>query len=222
MTFTIHRLQFSPSLIPTSATMVMVALTLYLGHWQQGRAAEKRGLQAQYDARASEPSIALTPQATNPEFRYRQAVAEGEWLSSGQVYVDNKVNHEVAGFHVITPLKIDNAGTYVLVNRGWIPRGKTYPLPPKVETPAGHVRVTGLLSVPTSRFLELSSQAVQGNVWQNLTIDRFRDASKLDLLPFVLLASEAVAPLEAVSELPDAREGKHVEYMLTWYSLAAT
>ena len=44
----------------------------------------------------------------------------------------------------------------------------------------------------------------------------------LDVLPFVLLAQDAVPALEKIAERPDARADKHVEYMLTWYSLAAT
>jgi cytochrome oxidase assembly protein ShyY1 len=38
----------------------------------------------------------------------------------------------------------------------------------------------------------------------------------------VLLAQDAPPPLEQVAERPDARADKHIEYMLTWYSLAAT
>jgi surfeit locus 1 family protein len=59
-------------------------------------------------------------------------------------------------------------------------------------------------------------------VWQNLDLLRYREVTRLDVLPFVMLAANAVPPLEKVEERPDARAEKHVEYMLTWYSLAAT
>ena len=42
------------------------------------------------------------------------------------------------------------------------------------------------------------------------------------MLPLILLEKRTGAPLRPVSELADARVEKHVEYMLTWYSLAAT
>ena len=224
MILTIQRLQFrfSPSLLPTLAALATVALTVYLGQWQQGRAAEKRGLQAQYEARAHEPAVVLDATSRDPALQYRQAVGEGEWQGTNQVYVDNKVKHERAGYYVITPLKLAGSTTYVLVNRGWIARTASYPLPPKAETPTGQVKVAGLLSVPTQKFLELSPQSVQGEVWQNLTVERFREATKLDVLPYVLLTQDTAAPLAAVSEKPDARVEKHIEYMLTWYSLAAT
>jgi len=130
-------------------------LTVYLGNWQQGRAAEKRGLQAQFDVRVGEPPVLLDSRSRDMELRYRQAVAEGEWLVAKQIYVDNKVNHEVAGYHVITHAAEAGqaSGTYVLVNRGWIPRGPILSAALLwVEVPSGHVRITGQLSVPTSRF----------------------------------------------------------------------
>lgn len=224
MTLTFQRLQFrfSPSLVPTLAALAMVALTVYLGQWQQGRAAEKRGLQAQFEARAHEPVVMLNANSRDPALQYRQAIAGGEWQEANQIYVDNKINHEQAGYHVITPMKLAGANTYVLVNRGWIARTASYPQPPKIDAPAGQVSVTGTLFIPTQKFLELSPQSVQGAVWQNLTIERFREASRLDVLPYVLLMQDTTAPLEAISEKPDARVEKHVEYMLTWYSLAAT
>ena len=76
--------------------------------------------------------------------------------------------------------------------------------------------------LPGNRFLELTQETIQGRVWQNLTIERYRVATGLDVLPLVLLAETATPPLKPVSAHADARAEKHVEYMLTWYSLAAT
>lgn len=222
MNFSFPRLRFKPTLVPTLAALAMVFVTGYLGHWQQERAAEKRALQREYDIRNAQPPLRLDTRTRDRAMRYRQAVAEGEWHAPGQIYVDNQVKHEVAGFHVITPLKLQGVEGYVLVNRGWIARGPNYPLPPVAAVPAGRVAVIGQLTIPSDRFMELSANSIQGPVWQNLTIERYRAATKLDVLPFVLLAHDAPPPMEPIVERPDARADKHVEYMLTWYSLAAT
>ena len=222
MSFAYQSLRFRPRLVPTLAALLVFVLTGYLGSWQQERAAEKRILQREYDARSRQSPVTLDAMTRDPALRYRQALAEGEWHGAGQIFVDNQVMHATAGYHVIAPLKLPGGNSYVLVNRGWIARGTTYPLPPDVDLPAGPVSVSGKLSLPSSRFLELSPQSVQGKVWQNLTIERYREVTHLDVLPFVLLAGDARPPLEGISERPDARADKHVEYMLTWYSLAAT
>ena len=42
--------RFAPRLWPTLAMLFFVALTVWLGNWQSGRADAKRALQARYDA----------------------------------------------------------------------------------------------------------------------------------------------------------------------------
>lgn len=215
-------MRFTPSFMPTIAALLAVALTAYLGHWQQGRAAEKRAAQQETEEKNILSPVRLDARTRDAAMRHRRAIAVGEWQATGQIFIDNQVNRGIAGFHVITPLKIADTDTVVLVNRGWIARDATYPLPPSAKVNTGLVSVSGKLWVPSTRFLELSSQSVQGAVWQNLTIERYQKATHKDVLPFVLLAQDAAAPLETVTARADAGADKHVEYMLTWYSLSAT
>lgn len=217
------RIRFTPTTVPTLAALCVVCVMVYLGSWQQQRAAEKRALQAEFEIRAKAAPLALGAAIVDPvSFRYARATAHGEWLANRQIYVDNKFDNDAVGFHVVVPLRIAGTDRYVLVNRGWVARGGNYPSPPLVTVPGGPVTVEGVLTLPTERFLELAPATTQGKVWQNLTIERFRSSSGLDVLPLVLLASTAAAPLKPVLERPDARAEKHTEYMLTWYSLAAT
>jgi surfeit locus 1 family protein len=216
---------FHPRLIPTLAALGALAATLYLATWQQGRAAEKRALQTAYEQRSTMPPLTLSGADARMDAqsaRFRHATVSGEWLASGQIFVDNKFEQNAVGYHVLTPLRIAGTQRYVLVNRGWVSRGVNYPLPPNVAVESGEVNARGTLAVPTSKFLELGRDTVSGSVWQNVTIERYRAATKLDVLPVVLLASPADAGLRVVTEQPDAGVAKHVEYMLTWYSLALT
>ena len=223
MLFRFSEIRFVPTLVPTLAALGVLCLMLYLGHWQQGRAVEKRALQAEFESRAAALPVALGAEIRDPlALRFYRARTQGEWMASEQIFVDNKFDNETVGFHVITPLKIEGTNRYLLVNRGWVPRAASYPAPPSIPVPPGSATVEGVLMLPSARFLELSEATVQGNVWQNLTVERYRTMSGRDVLPLVLLANTATAPLKPVSELPDARAEKHVEYMLTWYSLAAT
>jgi surfeit locus 1 family protein len=225
-----REISFTPSLLPTLAALTAVVLTSYLAIWQQGRATEKRALQAEYSARTQAEPIVLSSsleKVKEPnEYRYRLTRARGEWQAAKQIFIDNKFSDSgAAGYHVITPLKIANSNSVVLVNRGWIARTASYPVPPEAKPSAGEVELQGQLTVPSKRFLELSANALQGNVWQNLTIERYQQAMKMDVLPWILLVSKISPPstgLALQSERPDAGVEKHVEYMLTWYSLAVT
>ena len=223
MPLRLSRIRFTPTFVPTIAALCALSVTIYLGQWQQARATEKETLQAQFDSRNAASPIVLGANITDPlAFRYTRAIARGEWLPSGQIFLDNKFDSDTVGFHVITPLKMEGTNRVVLVNRGWVARGTSYPVPPSVPVPQGLVTVEGVLVLPGTRFLELNQATIQGSVWQNLTIDRYRRVSGRDVLPYVLLEKGGATALIPVTERPDARAEKHVEYMLTWYSLAAT
>lgn len=224
----ISQYRFAPSLVPTLAALVALALTIHLGTWQKGRAAEKRALQSEYDQRVNlTPLELLTANDISVSASYRQATAVGTYDAAGQFFVDNKSEGTTVGYHVITPLRLaaPNTNRYVLVNRGFVPRAATYPLPPSVDVPIGEIKAVGMLVNPSSKFLELSGDkvnAISGNVWQNITVKRYVEQTKRDVVPLILLANPTDAGLKAQTERPDARVEKHVEYMLTWYSLAVT
>ncbi|HXZ50129.1 MAG TPA: SURF1 family protein [Usitatibacter sp.] len=200
-----------------------MALTVSLGRWQAHRAQEKEARQALYEARMAEPAVRLTG-ATGPAdtLLFRHVRATGRWIADRQVYVDNRVHLGRAGFEVVTPLEIAGTKEAVLVNRGWIARTGAYPRPPRVPVPRGEVEVTGLATVPPAHFLELSSDVIEGSVFQNLSIERYRAWSGLPVLPVVILADPPGGGLAAVAERPDAGVAMHRQYEFTWFLLAAT
>ncbi|HEX3098625.1 MAG TPA: SURF1 family protein [Usitatibacter sp.] len=213
---------FTPGLVPTLAMAALVALTVSLGVWQKHRGDGKERLQALYEARMSQAPLRLAGPVASPDaLLFRRVAARGRWLARGQVYIDNQVHAGRAGFAVVTPLELAGGEGAVLVNRGWIERDASYPRAPQVAVPEGTVDVEGLATLPP-RFLELSPDVIQGSVFQNLTIDRYRAWSGLAVMPFVVLADAPGPGLAALHERPDAGAAKHREYELTWFLLAAT
>lgn len=207
----------------TLAACLVVALLLSLGRWQLNRAGEKEARQALYDARLGETPVVLTGSVPAAgALMYRRVRAVGEWIAGGQFFIDNQIRDGRAGFNVITPLRLEGRAEAVLVNRGWIARDAAFPRAPGVAVPGGRVEVTGLATRPPARYRELSADTVSGDVWQNLSIERYAAHSGLSLLPVVVLADSAAPGLKAVSEKPDAGVAKHHEYALTWFALAAT
>jgi len=210
-------------MVTTLAAVAFIALTVSLGLWQVGRGEEKAVRQSLFDSRLREAPLRLTGGVpTADALLYRRVAARGEWIPERQIFVDNQIRDGRAGFHVVMPLKIEGSPAAVLVNRGWIARDARYPEAPPVSVPRGPVEVHGLATRPPARFLELSPQVISGNVWQNLSIERYRERSGLDLLPVVVLADPPAEGLAAVRETPDAGIAKHHEYALTWFSLALT
>ena len=216
-------MSFQPRLLTTAAALAFVALTVSLGNWQRHRAEEKRERQATLEAREREAPVVLTGAVEDPQpLLYRKVRATGTFVAARQVFVDNQVVAGQAGFSVVTPLRLRGASDVVLVNRGWIARDGTYPRAPGVPVPAGDVTISGVATQPPARFLELSGDTVAGNVWQNLSIARFRGITGLPTLPVVILADATTPGLVPVHERPDTGIERHVEYELTWFALAAT
>ena len=191
--------EFVPGPLPTLGAVALIVLTVSLGNWQAARAREKTALQALYEQRLREPAVPL----------------------GAQIFIDNQTRDGRAGVAVVTPLRLAS-GDLVLVDRGWIGRDAHYPAAPAVPVPAGHVEVPGVAVLPPRRYLELGSATVTGNVWQNLSIERIGATRREPVLPFVVAADTAPASLAVVRERPDTGVERHVEYKLTWYSLAVT
>lgn len=204
--------------------MLFLALLVWLGLWQAERAEEKQGRQALLEARMAQAPLSLTGSVPSAEpLLYRRVRAAGEWIAEGQVFLDNQMHAGRVGFHVVTPLRLQGRSEAVLVNRGWIARDtRQYPRAPQVAVPAGMQEVHGLATVPPARYLELGAETIAGNVWQNLSLARYRERLRIDVLPIVVLADEPAPGLAAVRETPNAGVAKHREYSLTWFALAAT
>jgi surfeit locus 1 family protein len=182
----------------------MIALTFSLGRWQTQRGDEKAVRQAMLEARAREAPMVIGDSPGPAEaLLYRHVRVTGQWIPEGQV--------RVAG-----------GRRAVLVNRGWIARTADYPRAPDVPVPSGEAHVEGLAALPPARFLELSSETVSANVWQNLSLARYAERMRMELVPVLILAEPPAHGLVAVHERPDTGIERHREYALTWFSLAAT
>jgi surfeit locus 1 family protein len=213
--------QFRPGLWPTVAAVVVVVITILLGNWQARRAEVRGAMQAQFaDVVLQAPLQLRRATDITPELRYRRVVAEGEYLADRQLWLDNRTYQGVAGFYVLTPLRLDD-GSHVLVNRGWIAATAQHTAPP-VLPPAGRVTVTGLLNQSPPSFLELQHVAPAGPVLQNLDLAELARVSGLTLAPLVLeQAGETPDGLIRDWPAPDSGREKNISYMWQWYSFAA-
>jgi len=216
--------EFRPRFIPTLATLCVMIITFSAGRWQLNRVAEKEGLQSLFEQTQQLPAVNLAQPIVNATtLRYRVLVTDGQFLPDKQIYIDNREHEGRAGYHVIAPLAITGSGAVVLVNRGWVERGRNYPVAPDVEVPSGRVQVLGTGALPSMKFLELSDQAIAGKVWQNLTFERVSAALGLKVLPIIVLQqNNKTGALSPVVEQPDFKIGVHRGYAFQWFALTAT
>jgi surfeit locus 1 family protein len=192
------------------------ALTLSLGNWQSGRAEAKRELQARYDAALREAPIHVGRSLLDRDsVLFRKLEAEGVFDDAHTILLDNRVLDGVAGYHVLTPLRIDGGPRAILVNRGWIATGRSREHVPSPPTPPGRVRLEGMAADPRTRYVELAATAPQGRVWQNLDFERYAATTGLDLQPVLLLqTSDAPDGLRRSWPRPDTGVDTHRQLCL--------
>jgi surfeit locus 1 family protein len=220
------RISFRFRPIPFVATVLLVALGVSLGNWQERRAAEKIALQAKLSARAAEAPLAIgaAPLRAAP-LEYRHVTVTGQFVQSYPLYLNNRPQDGRAGFHVLMPMKIAGSNMHVLVARGWVPRNaaEVAKLPP-YATPAGTVTIDGIVKTSVGHIMQLGTpEPVRpGAIVQNIDPAQFAAASGLALQPFFIEQSGANADgLVRAWPAPSVGVEKHQGYAFQWYALAA-
>ena len=185
---------FRPSLIGTLATLALIPLFIHLGMWQYNKAMAKQTLQHQYEVNAQQQDAELPNDFKNLEdLRYKNILVRGEYLTQYQIFLDNQVEGEEAGYHVITPLQLRERHQVILVDRGWIPALANHSDLPNVETPIGEQEVRGQIWLPSQKFYTLKSDDVGSEkwetLWQNMDMKRYAKAVPFEVAPVVLRMS---------------------------------
>ena len=198
------------------------ALFVALGNWQSRRAEEKLAQQALLDARTAAAPVRL-PAAlvAASDYAGRRVIVRGEYAAKHTVLIDNRIHKGVAGYHVVTPLRIDGGELCVLVNRGWVAVGPRRDALPKIVTPAGPESIEGIAVAPSGRAYELAPDSTSGPVRQHLVIERIAAETGLRLQPLVVQqTSDTTDGLVRAWEGPDAGVNTHRAYAQQWYALA--
>ncbi|MGH8720220.1 MAG: SURF1 family protein [Burkholderiales bacterium] len=210
--------------MPWSAlgALALVALTTSLGFWQLNRAQEMIEIGERLQQIRAAPPLSIAAGEINPAaYDLRRIIAEGVFDRASTIYLDNKVREGTAGYEVISLLKMESGRKPVLVNRGWAAQGATREVLPSVPTPEGEVTIQGVAMVPSGKVLELSDQTIEGRVWQNLNLARYREVYGVDVQPFILLQeSEAPDGLARDWRPRDTGADKHRAYAVQWFALA--
>jgi surfeit locus 1 family protein len=209
----------------TFAALVVAVTTFSLGQWQLLRADQKETLQAAIEAQKVLPAVdnrALAATENIAVLLHRSVTLQGVWQSERTVFLDNRPMSGKTGFWVLTPLRLQDTGQVILVQRGWVLRNfNNRALLPDVQTPAGPVTVTGRIAPPPSKLYEFKGED-SGRLRQNIDLKAYQRETGLPLLDVSLLqtggASEGLLREWAP---PNLGVEKHYGYAFQWFGLCA-
>jgi len=220
------RISFKPKLIPSLATLVMLPFLIHLGFWQLDRAAEKRHIQTQLTSRANAAPLSLQSVGEKKgDVNYYPIKLVGHFDNQHQFLLDNKTHKRQAGYHVLTPFISNGSKKIVLVDRGWIPVGKSRSVFPTIKPVQGKIKLFGKIYAPSKKSYVLSNQiekSLHGLVRiQAIDYAQLGKLMKKDFYPFLVQmdpqsAHGFVREWKAISTKPE----KHDAYAFQWFALA--
>jgi cytochrome oxidase assembly protein ShyY1 len=226
------RLAFRFKLIPFVAMLLLVALGVTLGRWQDGRAAAKLALAARLQVGNAAAPLALgaAPVAAG-ELEFRRLSLRGQFVADWPLYLDNRPYQGRAGFYLLMPFRLAGSDMHVLVARGWLPRNLAERSKvPDYRTPSGEITIEGMARLNAGHVMQLGrAPALQPQaIVQNADAAQLAAASGKAFQPIVLEqtsndGSEGQGPAALVRDWPAPALGvdKHRGYAFQWYALAA-
>ncbi len=216
--------RFEPKVWAIIVTSILVLVFFQLGKWQLSRADEKNLRYEQLEQYAKQPTIKLSGTfAKLEDYQFRDVEVIGKYVPERTIYLDNKTYKGHAGYHIITPLKIENSELHVVVNRGWIATGNNRSILPPVAVVDENVKITGLVVSPELKTLQLGDDEVPGKVWGNFELQRYQKLTGLEMLPMMVLQKDDVKDgLIRDWNRPDSGAAKNLGYAVQWFLLAIT
>jgi cytochrome oxidase assembly protein ShyY1 len=211
--------------LPTLFTAASLAVLLGLGTWQIERKAWKEALIATLAVRTAAAPVALPPQQDwaalteeSAEFmRVRLRIEPGAGddalvFTSGSTLRDDVKS---PGYFVFTPVRLPGGAT-VVVNRGYVPSRSA----PRLDGPQ---EIVGSLRWPEAPSMFVSERDGSGTWYMRDQRAMARALGWGEVAPFYV-EQEAPVPsggLPHPAPLNVRLRNDHLQYALTWFSLAA-
>lgn len=216
---------FKPSWFAIFLTLITLFFLLSLGRWQLKRADEKRGMLQQFEQmELAKPTMMPTLKSAANIVQYQRIRGEGRFINHRNFLLDNQFHQHRLGFNVITPLQLDN-GNWVLVDRGWVPMGKSRQQLPGIDAIENAVTIEGRAYYPSNKTWVLSDVLDNRGQWpliiEKVSIDKLAALLHHKLYPFIIRLNSDVEygfirDWKIVSMSPQ----RHIGYAVQWFTMA--
>jgi len=208
--------------------LLIGALGVALGIWQLQRADVNRATSALFAAGATEAALPEPPAVLGESERFRRLEVRGEYVAAPQFLQDNMLHAGVAGYHVLTPVRLEGGSRWLLVNRGWIGTGADRGVLPDVSVDAGVRTLSGRLERLPRPGVRLGQAVTPGAVAASVAVVQYPTVADLEvalgkpLFDYQLLLDPAAAD-GYVREwrAPGVGPERNLSYAGQWLLLAA-
>jgi surfeit locus 1 family protein len=203
-----------------------VTLCLGLGVWQVQRLHWKLALIVQREAAVAAPAVPPPQTRTEAEaMAFRHVADQGTLLNDKEILVAAISPGGRGGYDVLTPLR-EPAGRIVFIDRGFVSTELKDPASRSAGEPSGAVHIMGLLRVPPAQPPSwfVPANHPERSEWFWIDLPAMAAADRLDdVAPFVIDADATPNPggWPQGGATPLQLPNNHLQYAITWFSLAA-
>ena len=209
--------KFNPGARITIFFVFFSILFFTLGLWQIERGQAKTILLNEF-----EKNYIISPKPLNKNSKkWDRVYVNGTWDNSKQILVDNVINQGIAGYKVLTPLRLIKTDQLILVDRGWIKRNRNLDDLPNIELENLEEKVTGILESP-ELGLVLSNEMIS-SIWPKISQTKNLEVISKEynetLYPLILLSDPTSRySLEYIKIKPtNMTPIKHYGYSAQWF-----
>lgn len=185
----IGKREFKPTRWSIALTALGVSLCVGLGLWQLERAALKASIESKFEQRLREPYREYSPADGLDDIEYRKLLLQGSFDNAHHFLVDNQLYRGKAGYYVLTPLKLRDSDSLILVNRGWSAWGESRQEIPPIPAAESLDGVRGIANFPNEPALSMGGLTLSDR-WPQLIpyidIEALQAQFSSQILPVVL------------------------------------
>ena len=211
------RKKFKPGVRITIFFIIFAVLFFSLGIWQIERGQAKTQIMSEFENKLTKDPFYLNAESK----KWDRVSVSGKWENKKQLLIDNVIHQGIAGYKVLTPLRIDETNKLILVDRGWIKQNKFRDQLPDIQIPDDFESVSGTLEQP-ELGLVLSDELISNNwpkISQTKNVEVISKAYTEEIFPMILLADPLLKnSLEYIKITPtNMTPIKHYGYSSQWF-----
>ena len=191
------------------------AILVSLGVWQFKRLAWKQALLSRIEVEIEAPPVPLTEPLTSSLRRYAPVTVTGQF---GAAHIRMLASRKSIGpvYRIIRPFDVEGQGG-ILIDTGWQPQAADV-----VGVPQMRLTLTGNLDAPNEADEFTPAPDTASNIWFARDVPAMADALGTD--PVLVVLRDAPETDLGVTPWPVDTAGisnDHLQYAITWFSLAA-
>lgn len=215
------------------ALLGVPVLTFGLGYWQVKRKEQKEMLIAALNERLDAPPIPLPTDPTEMDtLQYRKVSVEGEFDHELEIQLGPRTllreafdgNAGEPGMHIISPFTRSDNGQRILVNRGWVPLGRSDSGFREDAQVKGKVSLNGIVTNSKDKKANafIPDNEPEKGRWYWVDINAMADA--MNTAPILIDAAKGETPpsgLPVSGQTQITIRNEHMQYIITWFGLSA-